>query len=98
MTCCHWLRRRADRRAKAVLIAEGRWEEPVPEPRPAESRTLTVVFTDVKDFTARAAAASRADLLRLVRATRRLVDRAVKQHRGRVVKTVGDGILCSFDS
>ena len=93
-----WLRARAEKKARAILIAEGKWEEPPPDPRQAEARTLTVMFTDVKDFTARAASSSRADLVRLVRANRRLVERAVTQHRGRVVKTAGDGILCSFES
>lgn len=92
------LHNRAAERAKAILVAEGKWEDPPPEPKPAQARTLTVVFTDMKDFTARAAAASRADLVRLIRSNRQLVEGAVKRYRGRVVKTVGDGILCSFES
>jgi adenylate cyclase len=52
----------------------------------------------MKDFTVRAAASSRADLLRLLRANRRVVEKGVAKYGGVVVKTAGDGVLARFDS
>jgi pimeloyl-ACP methyl ester carboxylesterase/class 3 adenylate cyclase len=57
----------------------------------------TVLFTDIVDSTAKLAAMGDA-------AWRQLIDRyesgarkLVEQHRGRLVKTTGDGVLASFD-
>jgi class 3 adenylate cyclase len=83
---------------KAKLIAEGLWEEPAADEGIAESRTLTVLFSDMKDFTMRAASSSRADLLRLLRTNRRIVEKGVVRYGGSIVKTAGDGVLARFDS
>jgi class 3 adenylate cyclase len=57
----------------------------------------TVLFTDIVDSTRRAAAAGdstwRGELERHYAQARRLLD----QHRGRQVKSTGDGILATFD-
>lgn len=62
------------------------------------SRTLTVLFTDLKDYTARTASASRRNLLALLRLNKSLVEEAVGRHGGTVVKTIGDAYLVTFES
>jgi len=63
-----------------------------------QSRTLTILFTDMKDFTARTAAASRESLLGMLRVNKQVVESAVRARRGKVVKTIGDACLVTFDS
>jgi len=92
------LGKRAMREGKAALIAEGLWEEPAADGPPAHSRTLTVLFSDMKDFTVRAAGSSRAELMKLLRANRRVVEKGVTKFGGNIVKTAGDGVLAKFDS
>jgi class 3 adenylate cyclase len=61
-------------------------------------RTLTVMFSDVKDYTARTATESRLGVLNLVRRHRDLVQPIAKRRGGRIVKSLGDGLLLTFDS
>jgi class 3 adenylate cyclase len=62
------------------------------------SRVLSIMFSDVKDFTSRSAAQSRAGLLEIVRQHRDHVAPIAQRHRGWIVKEMGDGILIAFDS
>lgn len=62
------------------------------------SRTMTVLFSDMKDYTVRAAQASRQELVELIRQHQDLVRRAVERHRGKIIKSMGDGMLAAFDS
>jgi len=78
---------------------------PRPEPEEAETpprtpavRTLSVMFSDVKDYTARTAKESRLGILDLVRRHRDLVQPIVKRRGGRIVKSLGDGLLITFES
>jgi adenylate cyclase len=61
-------------------------------------RTLSVMFSDVKDYTARAARESRLGILDLVRRHRDLAAPIVKRRGGRIVKSLGDGLLITFES
>ena len=62
------------------------------------TRTLTVVFTDIKGFTARTSRASRASMLELLQKHEELLAPIVASHGGRVAKTIGDAFLLCFDS
>jgi len=62
------------------------------------SRTLTVVFTDIKGFTARTSKGSRADLIRLLKRHEQLLLPVVSRYGGHVVKTIGDAFLLTFES
>jgi class 3 adenylate cyclase len=62
------------------------------------TRTLSLMFSDVKDYTARTAGESRLGILDLVRRHRELVQPIVKRRGGRVVKSLGDGLLIAFES
>ncbi len=57
----------------------------------------TVMFTDIVDSTARAAQLGDRDWRDLVRRHDELVRSAIERHRGREVKTMGDGFLATFD-
>ncbi|HEY7119375.1 MAG TPA: adenylate/guanylate cyclase domain-containing protein [Tepidisphaeraceae bacterium] len=71
-----------------------------PPPGPADhvARTVTILFSDIKDFTARSAAASRAGAIDLARRHRELAAPVLRQRRGNLVKTMGDALLVTFDS
>lgn len=70
---------------------------PEPEVHDDERVLATVLFTDIVDSTARAGAMGDAAWRRLLDEHDRIVRRLVEQHRGRVVKSTGDGVLAIFD-
>jgi class 3 adenylate cyclase len=57
----------------------------------------TVMFTDIVDSTRRAAQVGDSAWRELLGQHDRLVRRALERHRGREVKTTGDGFLATFD-
>ncbi len=57
----------------------------------------TVLFTDIVDSTTRAAELGDRAWREVLERHDALVDRVVAEHRGRVVKHIGDGALASFD-
>jgi class 3 adenylate cyclase len=67
-------------------------------PAPTGSRTMSIMFTDMVGYTARASLESRGGLLELVRRKRELVQGVLERRHGRIVKTLGDGLLIAFDS
>ncbi len=84
--------------SKAAMIAEGKWIHDPPAELPTTSRTLTVIFVDLKDFTGQAASISRAKLLALLRQQRQVVEKSIAPFDGRLIKTMGDGIIATFES
>jgi class 3 adenylate cyclase len=64
---------------------------------PADRVLATVVFTDIVGSTDRAATLGDRRWRELLERHERLADREVGRHRGRVVKSIGDGMLASFD-
>ena len=75
----------------------------VPAPRrpaapPAAGRRLaTLLFTDIVGSTEHAASLGDGRWRELLRRHDALVREAVEHHRGRVVKSLGDGVLAVFD-
>jgi len=63
-----------------------------------QSRTLTILFTDLKDYTSKTAASPRKDLLSMLKANQEIVERAVRNNRGKIMKTIGDAYLATFES
>jgi class 3 adenylate cyclase len=66
--------------------------------REVSHRLLTILFSDVKDYTTQSANRRRGGVLDIVRRHRDRVFPIVKKHHGRVVKQMGDAILATFDS
>jgi class 3 adenylate cyclase len=67
-------------------------------PIPASDRALaTVLFTDIVSSTTRAAALGDAEWTRVLDRHDSLAAREVDRHRGRRIKTTGDGMLATFD-
>lgn len=62
------------------------------------TRTLSVVFTDIKGFTARTASSSRAELRDLLDRHEELLLPVIRHYDGTVVKTIGDAFLLTFES
>jgi class 3 adenylate cyclase len=65
--------------------------------REPDRMLATVMFTDIVDSTARAAAVGDQHWRELIRRHDDLVRRQIDRHRGRPVKTLGDGFLATFD-
>ena len=62
------------------------------------TRNLTIMFTDIKGFTARVSAGSRGDLGKLLEAHDALLRPVFAHFGGQVIKTIGDAFLVRFDS
>jgi class 3 adenylate cyclase len=66
------------------------------EPEP-ERMLATVMFTDIVDSTKRAAEMGDSRWRALIERHDQLMRRELERHRGRAVKTMGDGFLATFD-
>ena len=79
----------------------GEQEYPAGDPatgQHADDRVLaTVLFTDIVEFDAATDASGDVAWRLLLDDHDKLAHRLVDQHRGRLIKTTGDGILASFD-
>jgi adenylate cyclase len=60
-------------------------------------RDLTIMFTDVVDFSSWALEAGDTDALELVRQVDRALESSIVSHKGRVVKRLGDGVMAVFE-
>jgi len=65
---------------------------------PVDRVLATVLFTDIVGSTERAAAEGDARWRALLEQEERLAQREVERHRGRTIKSTGDGMLATFDS
>ena len=61
------------------------------------ARTLTVMFVDLVNYSAYAANRPRDGLIALIRRQRDLVQPIAARHGGRIIKSLGDGLLVTFD-
>ena len=66
--------------------------------QPVERRLAAIPAADVAGYSRLMGADEEGTLERLKAHRRELVDPKIKQHRGRVVKTTGDGMLVQFPS
>ncbi|MFA5188255.1 MAG: adenylate/guanylate cyclase domain-containing protein [Patescibacteria group bacterium] len=62
------------------------------------TKHLSIMFTDMKGFTARASTQSRQQLHHLLELQDELIKPAIKQFDGTIVKTIGDAFLVTFES
>jgi class 3 adenylate cyclase len=62
------------------------------------SRTLTIVFTDLKDYTQRTANVPREGMRALLQKNREIVEGVVSATDGVIVKSIGDAYLVTYDS
>lgn len=62
----------------------------------AETREVTMLFADLRGFTALSERLEAADLVRLLNTYFQRMDRAVDEHGGFVSKFIGDGLLVLF--
>ena len=63
-----------------------------------ETQNLTVMFTDIKGFTAFTADSSRAELERLIQRHEEVVLPVLESFRGTLIKRIGDAFLLTFES
>jgi class 3 adenylate cyclase len=64
----------------------------------SQTRHLTILLTDIKGFTDKTSARSRADIVRMLDEHREAVLPVLQERGGRLVKTIGDAFLMVFDS
>jgi class 3 adenylate cyclase len=85
--------------AKQILAEIGAFIDALASDDPVDGRVLaTVLFTDIVDSSAHASAASDREW-RAIREEHDAITRAtIRRHRGREVKTLGDGFLVTFDA
>jgi adenylate cyclase len=62
----------------------------------AQRGSITILFSDIVDFTEATDVGGERAALALLDAHDRVVIPAVRRHRGRVVKSVGDGVMAAF--
>jgi class 3 adenylate cyclase len=62
----------------------------------AQRGSITILFTDIANFTATTETGGERAAIRVLDAHDRIVIPAVARNRGRVVKNVGDGIMAAF--
>ncbi|MDD2715029.1 MAG: adenylate/guanylate cyclase domain-containing protein [Candidatus Wallbacteria bacterium] len=62
------------------------------------SKVLTIMFTDIKGFTARTSASTRGELTALLEKHENLLLPVVRRFEGSLVKTIGDAFLVTFES
>jgi class 3 adenylate cyclase len=67
-------------------------------PTASATRTVTIMLTDMQDYTSRAENSSRDDALSLIRRHRDIVQPIVQRRAGRIIKSTGDGLIAAFDS
>lgn len=63
-----------------------------------QTRNLTIVFTDIKGFTPRTSAQSRSATIDLIREHKALLAPVIEERGGRLIKTIGDAFLVTFES
>ncbi len=63
-----------------------------------ESGTLTIVFSDIENSTARSSAMGDAKWMKVLSQHTELVTKHVKSNRGRIIKNQGDGFMMTFQS
>jgi adenylate cyclase len=66
--------------------------------QPVERRLAAILAADVPGYSRAMGAGEEGTLERLKAHRRELVDPKIKEHRGRIVKTTGDGMLVEFPS
>lgn len=62
------------------------------------TRTLTVVFTDMVNYTKTVSASDREGIRNLLTLHEQRVGPVLKKHRGRIVKNIGDSFMALFES
>lgn len=63
-----------------------------------EHRNLTIMFTDMKGFSDRTSAQSRAATIDMIKQQKELLLPVIMKRGGRLVKTIGDAFLITFES
>ena len=63
-----------------------------------KNRTLTILFSDIEGFTERTEHETRKGLVSIAAEQHELVTSVVHKYQGEVVKTIGDGLLATFES
>lgn len=70
------------------------WDEPVEAPK--EDREMALLFLDIRDFTPLAGSFQASEIVHLIRKLLLTFQRIVRNYRGRIIETTGDGFYAAF--
>lgn len=63
-----------------------------------EVKSLTILFTDMKGFTALTSIQSRQQMAKLLDLQEEIVRQTIKEFKGQMIKSLGDGYMATFES
>lgn len=63
-----------------------------------KSQNLSIMLTDMQGYSETVAGASREQLIDLIRKHNKLMRPVIEFYRGKIIKSIGDALLCSFPS
>lgn len=63
-----------------------------------DTKTLTIMFTDISGFTKKTSSQSRTELASMLELHDKLLEPVFERYKGKVIKTIGDAFMVSFDS
>ncbi|NCB45582.1 hypothetical protein EOM81_01080 [bacterium] len=63
-----------------------------------KSQNLSIMLTDMQGYSETVAGASREELIDLIRKHNKLMRPVIEFYRGKIIKSIGDALLCSFPS
>jgi len=63
-----------------------------------KQKHLTIMFTDVKEFTLRTSKSSREQLRKILELHERIISPVFKDFKGTIIKTIGDAFMVTFES
>lgn len=66
--------------------------------RDMNAKHLVIMLTDIKGFTSKTSVSSRKETMDLLKKHKELVMPVIEQHKGHLVKTIGDAFLVTFES
>src|SRR5690348_1582376 len=80
---------------RAILAATG---GPMADPTPVQRKLAAILAADIAGYSRLMGADEEGTLRRLKALRAELIEPAIAEHRGRIVKTTGDGMLVEFAS
>jgi len=63
-----------------------------------KSRNLSIMMTDIQGYTTTSASVSREKVIQLIRRHSQLMVPVIEFYGGKIIKTIGDAFLCTFES
>ena len=63
-----------------------------------ESKNLSIMITDIQGYSKLSTSSSRKELLKVIQTHNKLLKPVIEFYKGSVIKSLGDSLLCRFES